>query len=502
MTQNQTAIVISSMSINKTTNSESDSTEKIPSPTNEVLSSVVQKTSSGDEMEKNDVQNNKKLVKTDYKLIQNFTFQTSFDSNLDHCQNGKYRGDTSPIFSQQNKLDFQTLISTPLKVLLMGDSVGIQFSQFLQDTAGASHNNRKVLRYTWGNHEGLHIASPIRGGGAIAGWRITGMFGNKGMNNIKYMPNHGGGGWMEQDVRNIRRALAAMSDKSQNSSDITSLSSESSLPPSLCNNLEVEPNDGKEGTPKIFDGQDNKTECPEEDFDVVIQQIPFGWIGKPVTSHITYESIHELVQLSGKYFGAKTVILQTIPVNNNVIDMVAELDVVNNAILNYTNTYDFDDNEMLVQKVLVMDLAKLSYELFAHNAAAMDMIALNTTEEINQSLADNSILHLLNPLLANRTKCCHPTYGQIIGFACSNKNIRYRHCYLTRYSADGMHWCMDKVGGRISGGIACLLKCVEQDNRVSDLRDCEKQCNDKFMSLRSLEYDGVVNTTTSADWTF
>ena len=38
-------------------------------------------------------------------------------------------------------------ISTSLKILVMGDSVGIQFAQGFEEAAGATHGHRSVLRY-------------------------------------------------------------------------------------------------------------------------------------------------------------------------------------------------------------------------------------------------------------------------------------------------------------------------------------------------------------------
>lgn len=441
----------------------------------------------GEEKEKKETVDKGEEPRTEYELVHNLAFENTFDYyKCDEIE----RESTSSIFTQLNKLDFQAKISTPLKVLIMGDSVGIQYSQALQEATDAHHSDRKVLRYSWGEHEGIHIASPVRGGGAIAGWRITGMLREEQIDNHKQMPNSGGGGWMKGDVKIIKRALATMS-KQQNSSDI-SLSSES-LQPSLC---EVPEATAKRVTvvEPAADGQDDKNECLEEDFDIVIHQFPFGWLEKPTTESITYEKIHEAVQLSHKYFGAKTVILQTIPVQNNVIDMITELEAVNNAIFNYSNSYEYVDNKISVQNVLVMDVAKFSYELFAHNAAALGMIT-NRTDTIDQSLKNNSIAHLLNPLLENRTKCCNDKFPQIIGFTCAEKSFNTDDCVKTRYSRDGMHWCMDEVGGRINGGFACLLKCIEQESNVSEqLRECEKQCNDQFMSLRSMG-STVSNTT-------
>merc|ERR1712241_939637 len=108
-----------------------------------------------------------------------------------------------------------------------------------------------------------------------------------------------------------------------------------------------------------------------------------------------------------------------------------------------------------------MDIAKFSLELFAHNAKGLNMINQDV-DLIDQLISNNTISTLLNPLLTKRTICCHKEYGQIIGFACSKvKETRtFKKCLNTKYSLDGMHWCMDEVGGRINGAISCLLQCI------------------------------------------
>jgi hypothetical protein len=67
-------------------------------------------------------------------------------------------------------LDFTTFLSTDLKILVMGDSVGMQISQALEEMLGAIPKNRKVYRYSWKISEGLHVTAPIQGGGVVAGW--------------------------------------------------------------------------------------------------------------------------------------------------------------------------------------------------------------------------------------------------------------------------------------------------------------------------------------------
>lgn len=97
-------------------------------------------------------------------------------------------------------LDFTTFLSTDLKILVMGDSVGMQLSHSLEELMGGSESSRTVYRYSWGDTEGLHISAPTKGGGVLAGWRILGLFLASSLD--KPLPNVGGG-WRMEDVYKI-----------------------------------------------------------------------------------------------------------------------------------------------------------------------------------------------------------------------------------------------------------------------------------------------------------
>ena len=411
---------------------------------------------------------------TNYTISHKHTYANKFDTKYKCIQD--LRMPTSSKFTQPNIFDFQAQISTSQKILFIGDSVGIQFSQSLQEAAGVLNSlGRKILRYSWGDHEGIHLAHSVRGGGVIAGWRITGMLRESKKNDIETMPNIAGGGWLMDDVTNLKRALY-MTKSSKETGKLT--------------NMTCTYREGLTTTNTTSSIVIDSTTCQEDSFDTVVLQIPFGWLKKPATNEIHYDSIHEAVQLSHKLFGAKAVIIQTIPVNNNVIDMVEELDAINNAIFNYSNSYNYtmlahNQNYDMVEQVVVMDMAKFSYELFAHNAAGLKMINYNN-KEIDEFIANGRLSTILNPLISKRTKCCNTDYGQIIAFACSRvrEARKPKKCWNTLYSLDGMHWCMDKVGGKINGAVACLVQCLENKWKFGKLKDCENVCNHNFMSMK------------------
>jgi len=435
-----------------------------------------------------------------YKVIQHLEFLNTFDLFY-KCNEISERSDTAPIFKEPTLLDFHVQITTSLKILYLGDSVAMQFSQALQEATGAKNDARKVLRYSWRDHEGLHIASPVRGGGAVAGWRITGMLKQSQMNNYFQMPQTPGGGWMEIDLRKIKRSLALLDPSTTSTSKSTS---SASCLEALKTLRVVDPVvENSNSTPESM-------ECEEKDFDVVVHPFPFGWMVKPAINHFTYEAIDEAVQLSYKLFGAKTVILHTVPIQNNVIDMVTELDAINSVIYNYTNSYrhrngenndnDTTNNNQQVQNVLIMDLAALSFELFTHNAEYLRLINMERIM-LRMKYKNKTMSSQLNHLLNRRTECCHKEYGQIIAHACAH-NIpnMTKKCTRTRYTVDGMHWCMNMVGGRIHGALACLIRCTYTSSSSSniksnfeELKQCEKRCNAQYMSFKPIPFSDERN---------
>ena len=55
-------------------------------------------------------------------------------------------------------------------------------------------------------------------------------------------------------------------------------------------------------------------------------------------------------------------------------------------------------------------------------------------------------------------------------------------CGWSMLYKDGIHWCLETVGPRILGGVACLLRC----SGVAAAGDCHRACNERYMRLRPL----------------
>jgi len=85
-----------------------------------------------------------------------------------------------------------------------------------------------------------------------------------------------------------------------------------------------------------------------------------------------------------------------------------------------------------------------------------------------------------------------------IAMTCVEKDVKPGSCACTRnvISIDGMHWCMETVGGRVIGALSCLLQCslstnesniaqvLSSEKKGLILGNCQQRCNDAFMSLR------------------
>ena len=121
-----------------------------------------------------------------FKLMRGLRYNNTYDPYM-RCFVDE-RASAHSAFERRGALDFSTQISTSLKIIIIGDSVGMQLSQAMQEATVAIRENRQVVRFAYGTTESVHIASPVMGGGAIAGIRMTGMFTAKLMNNIgKFM---------------------------------------------------------------------------------------------------------------------------------------------------------------------------------------------------------------------------------------------------------------------------------------------------------------------------
>jgi hypothetical protein len=149
-----------------------------------------------------------------------------------------------------------------------------------------------------------------------------------------------------------------------------------------------------------------------------------------------------------------------------------------------------------IQHVLLMDFGKWAMELTALNAKLL----LGWDKETMTSRSSISAAATANNYTLDRLGCNR--FPPSIAMICTNPDVQVGDCSCRRnqLSIDGMHWCMESVGGRSLAAMACLLQCslvwhtsTKEGNR-DDIKACESSCNDRFMSLKPVDQLFVTNT--------
>jgi hypothetical protein len=446
-----------------------------------------------------------------YKLIQGGAdYNFTFDPNRNPCKGDPNRT-ILPILHEKGVTDFRAVIETNLNIAYIGDSVGMQFSQSFQDAAGAT--SAQVIRYAWGWwHKFSHIAK-VRGGGTVAGMRLTGPF----LKDLKDCPEkatpRGGGGWLEYDLREMKRLLHQW----RNVTSLRNAYAKHNNKGMSCAGNERSIGEGGTASRKFAD-----EECKEEDFDVLVYQLPAGWMHTPnqlLNESMSVDIINRTVFDAITYFAPKIIILQTIPIINNVLS-VEEYIAVNRNIMDFVRDFRKQQSEGVT--LLVMDLGALSTSLLIQNAMHIHALTNGTIAGVTNSYGETSLEALtkkmcdadfsflskenysnssfvdaMRRLLYQRlhTENKRQHWSSIISHTCGEfiEPRTTTECSKgNEFTFDGQHWCMDIIGGRIDGVVACLLECSitktrflmhNDDPTERFLEECERNCNSQFMSL-------------------
>jgi hypothetical protein len=239
---------------------------------------------------------------------------------------------------------------------------------------------------------------------------------------------------------------------------------------------------------------------PMGNVDVVVQRITYPWI--PL-DQITYEALEKNTRLASEMFGMETLVYVNFHFTNNVVDadshrhFLERLEVVRN----YTRTYVPPANSTL-KRLLLLDLDRLVDHFNERNARSM---GIDTTNEPFEEWMLSQTLGSYDPNAKYRKHI-----GQVSGAIVPNHTAG---CVQNLFFVDGLHFCPSTLAGRITGGIACLIECAELDkaNQLqhpqhqqqfqrhkegvgsdSLLRTCERQCNDKYMSLEPIPMSEMI----------
>ena len=368
-------------------------------------------------------------------------------------------------------LDFTTYWSTDLKTLVMGDSVGIQLSETLEEVVSANVSHRSVLRESWRGHVGLHVSAPVQGGGAVAGWRILHFL--LARKHGSGLPNHCCGGWLRSDVHQL-------------------LTHTYSVPEATASNT--------------ASGISNST---IQSFDVMIFRISHGWNKLDIVSR---ENIEETIRLASSLFGVKTLIFLSLPFINNIVAQ-ADLDllhvkrkllqeVAHNWTMQQQLKRQRDGMVEGVETVLVLDMAKLTDELITWNANLLGMDTTTSDYWLGRTTDDK------NP----NVSYTHHTAQVCAKVPPKRQRGKPNKCALNSISVDGMHWCFETIGGRLFAGMACQLACVYSNHNATEpsvpamstkndtfipmsspVEDCAQKCNDKYMGLQPVDPSEILD---------
>lgn len=354
--------------------------------------------------------------------------------------------------SMDEALHFTTSLHlNNLKILVMGDSVGIQLSQILEESfeMGHEHHQHKVIQYSWGTHEGIHVGTEASysTSSAVVGWRILGLLLRHGLR--KPLPNTPGGGWRHEQVQTLLQYSPLMEQQPGNATtaprqNTTSLSS----------------------------------------FDVVVYRIPHGWMS---LGDITLKSVRETVELAHELFGATTIIFLTVPFSNNIQTAPdrEKMDETNAMLAGFAADWSVAGNDSPVKHVMLLRLDQFVDDLILANGQALGMIS-NTSAAKSSQLQD---------LLQRRCCTLKKKFRRPIAQVCGTPNVTMdaTSCEQNSWSLDGMHYCLQAVGGRLVAGIACLIGCVynNEPESDSDLDQCQRHCNAQFMSLQPIPHHSL-----------
>lgn len=216
------------------------------------------------------------------------------------------------------------------------------------------------------------------------------------------------------------------------------------------------------------------------------------------------DNLNETIRLSFDVFDAETVVLQTIPVMNNLknIPDVKELNTYiwelakdfNKA--NENTTAYFQDGRKKIKRILVMDMYAFSIHLFLQNSMQVGLISvedgneiqerLNTATSYNDFIEESQVLDFI---MKNTTAECfdkRKTICKKVGHVCLDSNCTI----ASAITSDGIHYCTGVTGGRMNAGLACLIEC-RYSSKGSDsqyLEKCMFDCNKRYLSIEPIDW--------------
>ena len=237
-----------------------------------------------------------------------------------------------------------------------------------------------------------------------------------------------------------------------------------------------------------------QTKGPLGKFDVVIFRVMHGWMK---TEEITNSRFLEAIHLASELYGAETAILQTIPFTNNVktAQDLTDVNRLNQDMRNIAKNW-LPTNNSTIKNVLVHEYGQYVNHVVWANAR---YLGYNVSDPVT---AHPSIFEKEGPsFLFDRLKDGQQ-FSASIPMVCSDLESlgdKRAKCNRNYLFSDGMHVCPESLSFRYAISLACLAGCVYNtcdEGAEKDVRGCEKECNDQFMSLKPVNDEWIgVNVT-------
>eukprot|EP00581_Thalassiosira_minuscula_P011811 CAMPEP_0183722994 /NCGR_PEP_ID=MMETSP0737-20130205/14760_1 /TAXON_ID=385413 /ORGANISM="Thalassiosira miniscula, Strain CCMP1093" /LENGTH=586 /DNA_ID=CAMNT_0025953243 /DNA_START=506 /DNA_END=2263 /DNA_ORIENTATION=- len=416
-----------------------------------------------------------------------------------------------PSLSSPNSiLNFTTSISTNLHILFMGDSVAQQFAQgfyaAVLDTTSSMGSHVILDGMEMKNRVGLHVetslVAPTRGGGVVAYWRALSLMTEEMRGYVDYLKAKG------EELR--RHAYPSPSGRDAN--PLVNVGPDEAGNVHYRSEVLVHGMDANETTTVMRSNATMQQTFREVgNMDACILRLPHGWIQ---LQDMTKDHIIQHINNCHTVAGATTVIVSTLPFNNNVETASdwEQLIAINQVIRDVAHSWNPPVNGTEgIGTVLVQEFGNFTNQILWHNARHIgynltlpNNFATTNTNASWERTGSEFLLHRMYP-----DRQYAPSISMVCGqtldrWSSRNATPPYgRACLPNMISRDGMHWCVESLGPRYSASVACLLGCVYNHNGgtmypteeanddganveglgLEDIRVCERECNEQFMSL-------------------
>jgi hypothetical protein len=208
-------------------------------------------------------------------------------------------------------------------------------------------------------------------------------------------------------------------------------------------------------------------------FDAMIYRIPLGWITE---EDISEELFLESLQTAHQVFGVTCIVLVTPHFTNNVntVKDWNALMKVRRLLSKVVREWEPSSEYGNLQHVVLFDFGRYTDLIMEENAKLIGYPTQGRPQQ-NYTMERLDFGCFVHP----------PSIIQ----ACGELAVPGQcQCKRNMLSADGMHFCMSQVGGRMMAAWACTLSCVYNYNgktskNTANTNHCVDTCNRQFLSL-------------------